>query len=93
MAGTDWYLSLRDGIEAPTAWAQLRTALGSPAVDDPLWLNWAKTNALDYLNLGPRLSHLEEVYHRDGQPLPNWWKHLRAFYQHKSEGSQSLRQH
>jgi hypothetical protein len=80
MIGTDWFMTEMDDMDAAAFWRRIMSVVDQ---NHPLWERWATLNALEYLNLGPRLRSMENWYatRRPGAPLPRWWSRLRRFYQ------------
>jgi predicted TIM-barrel fold metal-dependent hydrolase len=87
MIGTDWYMTVMDGVSPEEMWSRMRKAMG---MDSPgkaperwagLWKKWVTTNTLEFLNLKPRLEDLARFY-MDHQSIdkekmglpPDWWE-------------------
>lgn len=81
MMGTDWYMTERDDLTSEAFWGRMQSVVGD---EHPLWDRWASGNALKWINLGPRMDDLEELYKKSRnapKSRPKWWTALRHYYE------------
>ena len=87
--GTDWFMTEMDEMSPDEFWDRVQEVFHTrkhktekPSKDDAdLWIKWSSTNALDWLNLKPRIDTLKAFYRKHNATPPIWWaKRLARYY-------------